>query len=326
MSINREFIREAVVRMHEQAIVPRDISQLSGVPLTTVHRWIGESDPEWRERNLAKVRAQKERKEHDMRAVVALAAKGVAPAKIADALELNRRRVHRLLTQHRRKCKAEGEWRSYIDILREKIAAYRMDDLDMRRIAKHTGRSLGTVHHHLVKLGLDGHLESAKPRAAKTEAVDTGTTAARKTGLPAESETSTLLTHVAEYTRGRMKPVYPCPDDQCDLLLIVGCYTLMVQVRTARWRGNSLWASITRSKGRPYRPDTCDLLFAFDERARRLYCRIGTDVWKRRASLAFRPEDAVSHDNPQRLVDRIEAALAAKLHRLNEGDGEDAAA
>ena len=322
MAINRQFVKKAVVRMHEQGTTPGRISQLSGVPVTTVRRWIVESDSAYHEANLEKARAQKERKQHDMRAVLALAKKGVAPAKIAEELEMNWRRVHRLLTEHRRNCQGEGEWQSFGDCLRAKIAADRRDGLPMRRIAKRVGRALGTVHYHLVKLGLDGHLDSAKPRAGKAEVGNAGDVAPRKTGLPAEAETNTLLTHVAEYTSGRMKPVYPCPDDRCDLLLVIGNYTLIIQVRTGRRRGKSLSASITRSKGRPYRPDSCDLLFAYDERTRELYCRLGADVWQRRASIAFRPEDAVSHEDPQRLVALIEEALAIKRRRLREEEEE----
>lgn len=316
MSVKREFVREAVLRMHEQGVLPNDISCHSGVPLTTVRRWIGQSDPEYREENLARAAVQKERKERDMRAVVALADKVLAPAEIADQLKMNRRRVHKLLAEYRRTCQGEKEWGTFGDRLRAQIAAYREDGFSMRKIAKYTRRSLGTVHYHLAKLGLDGHRNPAKRRTAKSDDAASGKTSPRKTGRPAELWTCALLADVAERPGSPITSVHHSPDDRCDIQLVIGSYVLMVQVRTASWSGNSLLASITRYGGRPYRPENCDLLFGYDERSHALYCRIGTDVWKRSSSIAFRRQDSVSSEHPERILGLIDAALGAKLRWL----------
>lgn len=145
MSIKRQFIREAILRMHDQGTASAVISRHSGVPMTTVRRWIAESDPDSRKRNIASARAQKERKERDMLAVVALTQQGLLPTRIAERLKMNVRRVYRLLCEHRRG-KAEAEKPSPRESLRVRIAVLRRHGLSMRAIASLTDKSLGTVH------------------------------------------------------------------------------------------------------------------------------------------------------------------------------------
>lgn len=317
MSIKRQFIRQAILRMHGRGSTPAVISRRSGVPATTVRRWIAQSDPDSRERNLARARAQKERKERDMLAVVALTQQGLPPTRIAERLRLNVRRVHRLLYEHRRG-KAEEEKPSPRESLRARIAALRRHGLSMRTIASLTNRSLGTVHYHLARLGLHGRIDTARAQATRPRDNGTAASRPRKTGRPAETATLDLLVHVAEYAGYRITPVDSRLDDSFDLLLIIGNYTLLVQVRTARRRGNGLHASITRADGRPYGPETCDLLFAYDERKHALYCRVGADVWQRRASVALCADHAVSRSEPRHMLELIEAALQTKLRRLQK--------
>lgn len=323
MSIKRQFIREAVLRMHRQGIAAAAISRQSGVPETTVRRWIAQSDPDCHKRNLARARAQKECKERDSLAVVALTHQGLSPTRIAEHLRINVRRVHRLLCEHRRSS-TEAEMPSPREMLRERIAVFRRLGLSMRNIAALTGRSLGTVHYHLSSLGLHGRIDTAPTKVSPPEGTGGTANRPRKTGRPAETATLDLLVHVAEYAGYRITPVDSRLDDIFDLLLVIGNYTLLVQVRTVRRRGNGLHASITRADGDPYGPETCDLFFAYDERTHALYCRVGADVWRRRASVALRAEHAVSRADPRHALELIEVALKTKLRRLQKECEEEA--
>lgn len=259
MTIRRDFLREAVVAMHGRGTLPSAISRKSGIPMTTIRRWINQGDPEYHERNLATISEQKQRKAWDMHIVAGLRQDGLTPTQIARRLGMNIRRVSKLLSQYKQRHDIAGKWQTPGERVRELIAALRERGLDIRTIAHCTHRSVGTVHYHLRKLGLDGNLKTAKPLATKSGDANTEK-AFHQTGQPAEVETHALLTHVAAYTDGRIRSIYPSPDNRYDLLLIVSDdalavhHTLTSQVRTASWRGKSLLASITRANGQRWSP------------------------------------------------------------------------
>lgn len=156
MPIKRRFIYEAVIALYRQGLGPKAIVLQSGVPETTVRRWIGLCDPEQRAANLRQAAAQRKLKDQETRAVVALRRKDIRPSQIAIQLNMTVGRVNRLLADFRARYPEGATWSSLGDAQRERMWYCREARMSMGQIAKTSGLAKSTVHHHCKALELHG--------------------------------------------------------------------------------------------------------------------------------------------------------------------------